>query len=188
MSSLEKSATQKTKPITKPSPLLLVIMGVSGSGKTTLASEYAKRHQFTFLDADSLHSDQAIQQMSQGNPLTNEQRLPWIQRIHDQLCHFEAENKNCILAYSGLKQAHRKVVFSAYTHRAGVLLRADKALIMQRLATRSDHFMPPQLLDSQLNEMQPLDEKELLLILNSADAIAVLMDQLQHFVTTLTTK
>lgn len=188
MSSLEKSATQKTKPKTKPSPLLLVIMGVSGSGKTTLASEYAKRHQFTFLDADSLHSDQAIQQMSQGIPLTNEQRLPWIQRIHNQLCHFEAENKNCILAYSGLKQAHRKVVFSAYTHRAGVLLRADKVLIMQRLATRSDHFMPPQLLDSQLNEMEPLDEREPLIILNSADAVAVLMDQLHHFVTTLTTK
>ena len=182
MSSLEKSATQKTKPKTKPSPLLLVIMGVSGSGKTTLASEYAKRHQFTFLDADSLHSDQAIKQMSQGKPLTNKQRLPWIQRIHNQLCHFEAENKNCILAYSGLKQAHRKVVFSAYTHRAGVLLSADKAMIMQRLATRSEHFMPPQLLDSQFNEMEPLNEKEPLLALNSADTVEVLLDKLELFV------
>ena len=172
----------KTKPITKPSPLLLVIMGVSGSGKTTLASEYAKRHQFTFLDADALHSDQAIQQMSQGIPLNNEQRLPWIQRIHNQLCHFEAENKNCILAYSGLKQAHREVVFSAYTHRAGVLLSADKGLIMQRLATRSEHFMPPQLLDSQLNEMEPLNEKEPLLALNSADTVEVLLDKLERFV------
>jgi gluconokinase len=96
----------------KQSPLLVVVMGVSGSGKTTLATEIANTFDITFLDADSLHSQVAIQQMSQGIALTDEQRAPWIERIYRQLNQFETQGKSCALAYSGLKQQHRQLIFS----------------------------------------------------------------------------
>jgi len=166
-------------------PLLLVVMGVSGTGKSTLASEFARRHQFTFLDADSLHSDQAIEQMSQGIPLSDAQRLPWIKRIYAELSESQQQNKSCILAYSGLKQAHRKIVFSSYACRAGVLLNADQSLIMERLAKRSEHFMSPQLLDSQLAEMEPFSNKEPLLELSSAEPVETLVNQLELFASAL---
>ena len=80
MSSLENLAQHKLQ------PLLVVVMGVSGTGKSTLANEIAKRSGLIYLDADSFHSAEAIAQMSQGIPLTDAQRAPWIERIYNQLC------------------------------------------------------------------------------------------------------
>ena len=67
-------------------PLLVVVMGVSGCGKSTLAQEIANYLAIAFLDADSFHTKDAIKQMSEGIPLTDEQRAPWIAR--NSLCLF----------------------------------------------------------------------------------------------------
>jgi gluconokinase len=166
----------------KPEPLLLVVMGVSGTGKSTLAGEFALRYGFTFLDADSLHSDQSIVQMSQGIPLTEAQRSPWIQRICQQLRDNHRQNKNCILAYSGLKQHHRDLIFGTYPKRAGVLLDTERWLILQRMEDRRGHFMSPQLLDSQLAEMEPFAADEPLLELDSGASPESLLNQLRDFV------
>ncbi|MCS5587864.1 MAG: gluconokinase, GntK/IdnK-type [Porticoccaceae bacterium] len=170
------------RPNAEVDPLLIVVMGVSGTGKSTLANEFSLRHQFTYLDADSFHSEQAIQQMSQGIPLTNTQRIPWINRIYEQLRKYRQQHKNCILAYSGLKKAHREVIFSAYTHRLGVLLNADPQLIRERFAQRSDHFMSSKLLDNQFAEMEPFDNNESLLNLNISCSVEELIEQLQNFI------
>jgi gluconokinase len=144
-------------------PLLVVVMGVSGTGKTTLATQIAKHFDITFLDADSLHSDAAIQQMSRGIPLTNPQRAPWITRICKQLSAYEVQGKSCVLAYSGLTRLHRQQIFSAYQQSLGILLNADQTILVQRLQTRTDHFMPVRLLSSQIAAMQPFDDEITLL-------------------------
>jgi gluconokinase len=179
MCSLENSAQYNQ------SPLLVVVMGISGTGKSTLADNFAANSGFTYLDADSLHSEEAIEQMSRGIPLTDVQREPWIERIHRQLSQYQSQNKNCILAYSGLKQQHRKVIFSSYRNRLGVLLQAEPSLITERLAKRSGHFMSPQLLSSQIAEMQPFVDETPLLKLDSADSIERLLLQLKNFITLL---
>ncbi len=167
------------KPTIDCEPLLIVVMGVSGTGKSTLAYEFSQRYQFIFIDADSFHSKQAIQQMSQGIPLTNEQRLPWIKRISQQLIKYRRQNKNCILAYSGLKKVHRDIIFSSYTKNLGVLLNADPKLIAERLNLRSDHFMSSKLLDNQFAEMEPFEDDKLLLELDITHSIDELLKQMQ---------
>jgi carbohydrate kinase (thermoresistant glucokinase family) len=129
-------------------------MGVSGTGKTTLATEIANTLDMTFIDADSLHSQAAIQQMSQGIALTDEQRIPWIERICSQLNQFETQGKSCVLAYSGLKRQHRQLIFSSYHHTCGILLNTDQAIIEKRLQARKNHFMSPLLLSSQIAAME----------------------------------
>lgn len=176
MSSLETTAQHKLQ------PLLVVVMGVSGTGKSTLASEIAKSSGLTYLDADSFHSAEAIAQMSQGIPLTDAQRAPWIERIYHKLCQYESENKSCILAYSGLKQQHREIIFSAYKNTAGVLLNADQRLITERLAKRTDHFMSPHLLSSQISEMEPFGNEISMLRLDTADSVEQLLIQFGHFI------
>ena len=166
-------------------PLLVVIMGVSGTGKSTLANKFAANSGFTYLDADSLHSKDAIEQMSQGIPLTDVQREPWVARIHQQLGEYQSQHQNCILAYSGLKQRHRKAIFSSYSNRLGVLLTAEQSLITERLAKRSGHFMSPQLLSSQIAEMEPFVDETPLLKLDSADSIEQLLLQLTNFIALL---
>ncbi|MDC1144062.1 gluconokinase, GntK/IdnK-type [Porticoccaceae bacterium] len=163
-------------------PLLVVLMGVSGTGKSTLAGAIAARSEFIFLDADNLHSNDAIAQMSRGVPLNDKQRDPWIRRIYRQLCDYQSANKNCILAYSGLKRRHRQVVFSAYKRSAGVLLRADEQLITERLISRRDHFMAPQLLSSQIADMEPFDEGAPLLSMDVTGSVEQLVAELEDFI------
>ncbi|MCW8832450.1 MAG: gluconokinase, GntK/IdnK-type [Colwellia sp.] len=156
-------------------PMLVVVMGVSGCGKSTLAQAIANHLELTFLDADSFHNLDAIKQMSAGIPLTDEQRAPWIERICKQLHRFELQKKSCVLAYSGLKQQHRQLIFGSYRHTVGVLLEADQTLIAKRMADRGEHFMSPQLLSSQIASMEPINENSLeyieLLKLNAAESI-----------------
>ena len=166
------------------SPLLVVVMGVSGTGKTTLATEIAKHFDIEFLDADSLHSEDAIKQMSQGIPLTDTLRLPWIKRICRQLRQFEAQNISCVLAYSGLKQQHRELIFNAYHHALGILLKANQSILAQRLQARRNHFMSPQLLSSQIAAMEPLSNEmaQLTLNVNVVDTVDQLLLQSVDFI------
>ena len=179
MPSLETTAQRQRQ------PLLVVIMGVSGTGKSTLAREIAKGFGLTFIDADSFHSAEAIAQMSQGIPLSDAQRAPWIERIHSRLCQYQSANKSCVLAYSGLKQHHREVIFSAYENTVGVLLSADQKLITERLAQRTDHFMSPHLLSSQIAEMEAFGNEIQLLRLDTADSVEQLLVQFDQFMSLL---
>ncbi len=137
------------------------------------------------IDADSFHSDEAIAQMSQGIPLSDAQRAPWVERIHSQLCQHQSANKSSALAYSGLKQHHREVIFSAYENTAGVLLSADQKLITGRLAQRTDHFMSPHLRSSQIAEMDPFGTEIQLLRLDTADSVEQLLVQFDQFMSLL---
>ena|GEM_PF-147839 len=170
------------KPNMKLEPLLIVVMGVSGTGKSTLANAFSQRYQFTYMDADSYHSEQAIQQMSQGLPLTNTQRAPWINRICKQLRIYRQQHTNCILAYSGLKKAHREVILSTYTNRLVVLLNAKPSLIRERLAKRPDHFMSSELLNNQFAEMESFDNNEPTVNLDINHSVEDLVKQLQTFI------
>jgi gluconokinase len=159
-------------------------MGVSGTGKPTLASEIAGYFDITFLDADALHSETAIKQMSRGIALSDKIRAPWIRRICSQLSQFESQNLSCVLAYSGLRQQHRDLIFGSYHKTLGILLNADQALIAQRLQARANHFMSPQLLSSQIAAMEPLSKEmaQRTLSLNVADNLEALLLQSLSFI------
>jgi gluconokinase len=166
-------------------------MGVSGCGKSSLAQEISNHFDITLLDADSFHNEDAIKQMSQGIPLTDQQRAPWINRIGKQLSLFQSENKSCVLAYSGLKKQHRKLIFDTYHHAIGVLLNVDQSLIAQRLESRKEHFMSSKLLESQIASMEPInaEPKEIikLLILNGAEPIDKLLLKSISFISSCNT-
>lgn len=146
-------------------PVLIICMGVSGCGKTTLARNLAWDFGFEFLEADDFHSAENKSHMASGKPLTDAMREPWITAMCDALRQHQAGGKSCVLAYSGLRRAHRARFRqlgypTLFLHLAGI-----QDIIRQRLEIRSDHFMPTGLLDSQYAALEAaLDEPDIKII------------------------
>jgi gluconokinase len=133
---------------------LIIVMGVSGSGKSTLAKALAEIYGYVYLDADDFHSDEARAQMAMKIPLTDEQRAPWIALLKQRLQENAKTHTHSVLAFSGLKQKHRDALRSAGLRTLFLFLNSQKATIQMRLRHRNNHFMAPELLDSQFDSLE----------------------------------
>jgi gluconokinase len=128
-----------------------VVMGVSGSGKSTVAAEAARRLGRPFLEADDLHSPANRAKMAAGQPLTDEDRWPWLRLVRSWL----VEHPDGLAACSSLRRAYRDLLRTA-GDTVFVHLSVPAPLLRERLAARRDHWMPATLLDSQLAALEPL--------------------------------
>jgi gluconokinase len=144
-------------------PCALVVMGVSGSGKSTIADALAKRLGWRYEDGDKFHPASNVAKMSAGQPLTDEDRWPWLQAIADEIDRICAKGEHAVVACSALKRAYRKILVHGRSDVRIVFLDGTEALIAGRLAARKGHFMPPGLLTSQFKTLEPpaVDERPL---------------------------
>jgi gluconokinase len=62
-------------------PPPIVVMGVSGSGKSTVGSALAQRLRVPFVDADTLHPSDNIAKMAAGEPLDDDDRYLWLEKV-----------------------------------------------------------------------------------------------------------
>ncbi|XP_063151251.1 probable gluconokinase isoform X1 [Candoia aspera] len=110
--------------------------------------------------------------MAEGIPLNDQDRLPWLCHLHDILMREHASGQNAILVCSALKKVYRCILENGkidcqslnnqqeekgsaprkilFVHLAGPM-----GLIASRLEKRSGHFMPPTLLQSQFDTLEP---------------------------------
>ncbi|EGO25733.1 hypothetical protein SERLADRAFT_466293 [Serpula lacrymans var. lacrymans S7.9] len=61
--------------------IFIVVMGVSGTGKSTLGAALSEALHVPFIDGDDLHPKSNVEKMSRGEPLTDEDRAPWLEII-----------------------------------------------------------------------------------------------------------
>ena len=127
-------------------PPILVMMGVSGSGKTTVAKELAARLGWAFEEGDSLHPALNIAKMHAGIPLTDEDRLPWLEHVAAWIDAQRAKKQPGIITCSALKRSYRRIIIGDRPEVRLVYLRGGKDLIADHLAGRHGHFMPSSLL------------------------------------------
>ncbi|MGI5996662.1 gluconokinase [Saccharomonospora viridis] len=138
----------------------LVVMGVSGSGKSTVARQLGDALHWPVAEADEFHPAANIEKMSAGVPLTDADRAPWLAALRDWITERADAGDNTVVACSALKRAYRDTLRQARARVRFVHLTGSPALITERLAIRSGHFMPPSLLDSQLGDLEPLHDDE----------------------------
>jgi gluconokinase len=130
-------------------------MGVSGSGKSTIAEGLAARLGWRYEDGDKYHPPANVAKMSAGQPLTDEDRWPWLQAIADEIDRLSAAGQRAVVACSALKRAYRDILVHGRDDIRIVFLNGTQDLIADRLAARKGHFMPPGLLASQFRTLQP---------------------------------
>jgi gluconokinase len=141
-------------------PCALVVMGVSGSGKSTIADRLAERLSWTFEDGDRFHPASNVAKMSAGQPLTDEDRWPWLQAIADEIDRVCNAGQHAVIACSALKRAYRDILVHGRNDVRIIYLKGTQQLIASRLAQRKGHFMPRGLLDSQFKTLEPPGESE----------------------------
>ncbi|XP_070791728.1 probable gluconokinase [Pituophis catenifer annectens] len=152
--------------------VLVVVMGVSGSGKSTVGTLLADKLGWTFYEGDDYHPEENRKKMAEGIPLTDQDRIPWLCHLHDILMREHASGQSVILACSALKRVYRCILENGeagcqslnnqqeekesaprkilFVHLAGPI-----ELIASRLEKRRGHFMPPSLLQSQFDTLEP---------------------------------
>ncbi|MEV7692834.1 gluconokinase [Microbacterium sp. NPDC089189] len=142
---------------TRPAAPRLIVMGVSGVGKSTVASALAAALGVGFLDADDLHTAEAVQKMAAGDALTDADRLPWLTACGVALA---AVPGGAVLACSALARRYRALLRDGAPTARFVELAADPDVVMARATAREGHFMPPALVASQFATWEPLGADE----------------------------
>ena len=150
-------------------------MGVSGCGKSTIAKAFANAIDGTFIDADDLHPQANIDKMSQGTPLNDDDRAGWLDTIATTIQKSDA-TLLCI-ACSALKQSYRDRLRHNAENLAFIYLHGTRELLQSRLDDRKDHFMPSNLLDSQLADLEEPKNATRVEISNSPEEIVASLRQ-----------
>lgn len=132
---------------------VLIVMGVAGTGKSTVAAAVAARLGWPLAEGDDLHPESNVRKMASGQPLDDDDRRPWLDRVATWIDDRIAAGEPGIITCSALRRRYRDVLRRdevTFVHIAG-----DREMILERMRNRTDHYMPPSLLDSQFAALEP---------------------------------
>ena len=141
-------------------PQHCVVMGVAASGKTTIATRLAEHLEYAFADADDFHPAANVAKMARGEALTDADRAPWLRTLAAWIATQHEARRSTVLACSALKRLYRDTLRTGAPLVCFIHLTAPREALRERIKGRIGHFVPPELLDSQLATLEPLQSDE----------------------------
>lgn len=138
----------------------IVVMGVSGVGKTTIAKGISTLTGWTFAEGDAFHPEVNVAKMHEGQPLTDEDRWPWLRAIGEWMSAEIDAGRSAVITCSALRRSYRDLLREDRPEVEFCHLVAGAGLVGDRLSHRDGHFMPPSLLPSQYDTLEPLQGDE----------------------------
>ncbi|MCB8924304.1 MAG: gluconokinase [Ardenticatenaceae bacterium] len=141
-------------PETETLAKVYIVMGVSGCGKTTIGQALAEKLKAPFYDGDDFHPPANVEKMASGTPLNDDDRAPWLARLHDLLVDHVLQGETAVLACSALKKKYRTQLRGGYDSIQFIYLDGSFDLIWQRMSQRKDHYMKAEMLQSQFDTLE----------------------------------
>ena len=140
-------------------PQQVVMMGVSGVGKSTVGRALAQALGLPYVEGDDLHPARNVALMASGTPLTDADRQGWLEAVAGTLAD-AAGTAGVVVSCSALKRSYRDLLRASAPGLVFVHLHGERELLERRLKERSGHYMPPALLQSQLDTLEPPQPEE----------------------------
>lgn len=149
----------------------IILMGVSGCGKSSVGAAVARKLGAKFIDGDDLHPKANIQKMAGGNPLNDDDRAPWLERLNDAAYSLRHKNEVGIIVCSALKRRYRDKLREGNPEMLFLYMKGSFDVILERLKARAGHYMPTELLKTQFDALEEpgADEPDVLCIDIDAD-------------------
>lgn len=161
--------------------MAIVLMGVTGSGKSTIGQALAQRRQCVFLDGDHYHPQTNIDKMRRGEPLTDQDRGPWLDRLRDLIAEKLSAGDDVVVACSALRESYRHRLLPGDPALAAkvkiVYLKISPQVSRERLSSRTGHFMPTALVKSQF---EALEEPASALTVDAVGDVQTIAEQIDH--------
>jgi gluconokinase len=157
--------------------MVVIVMGAAGAGKTTIGRALAAELGWRFVDGDDLQPSGNIEKMRHGRPLTDDDRAPWLDRLHALIARAIDRRDHVVVACSALKERYRQTLGRGLRSVRFVHLSADASLLRHRLSTRLNHFAGPELLASQLADLEVPGDA---IIVDASAEPADILDRIRH--------
>jgi gluconokinase len=155
-----------------------VVMGVSGCGKSTVGQALASSQGVSYVEGDQFHPEANVAKMSAGTPLNDEDRAGWLLALQSQVRDAQQRDAGLVLSCSALKRRYRDLLRQGDPALRFAHLNGPRELISARMQARSNHYMPPSLLDSQFRDLEPLQADEAGITLDIGVPPALLVTQI----------
>lgn len=146
--------TRHWQPATSIIMTIFVIMGVSGCGKSTIGQALADRLHCPFYDGDHFHPPENVAKMASGQPLADEDRTPWLSRLHEMMAEHEENGDTAVFACSALKKKYRDQLRGRLENVLFIHLQGSFDLIWGRMQARQGHYMKAPMLHSQFETLE----------------------------------
>ncbi|TNH07262.1 gluconokinase [Testudinibacter sp. TR-2022] len=137
-----------------------ILMGVSSTGKTSVGTALAHRLGIKLIDGDDLHPRANILKMGSGQPLNDDDRAPWLERIRDAAFSLEQKSEIGIIVCSALKKQYRDLIRDGNQHIKFLFLEGDFELVLARMKQRKGHYMKVDMLKSQFDTLEVPQQDE----------------------------
>lgn len=157
--------------------MMIIVMGVAGCGKSSVGQTLAARLGWPMLEGDAFHPQANKDKMASGTPLSDEDRWPWLDEIAAEMRRRDNAAENAIVACSALKRVYRDRLRKGAADVRFVHLTGSRAVHEDRIRSRTGHFMPASMLDSQLATLEPPTADEAALAVDIDQPLEAMVDR-----------
>jgi carbohydrate kinase (thermoresistant glucokinase family) len=141
---------------------VLIVAGPCGTGKTTIAEALSAAFGFPCIEADSLHSEEAIAKMASGAALADEDRWDWLEKIKRRFIGKAVNSAGVIVTCSALKKAYRDKLRDVPSD-IGVtflMLQGGAETLTGRVESRTGHYMKKEMVEGQVSSVEEVGVEE----------------------------